>query len=115
MLNLINTDKLPIDDEIKIRGNWNLLVEELEPSIMAKKLFEKHVFNDDDTKKISSMKTRKEKVETLLTLLLSKQREVKNAFDAFIRSLDELGKGDIAVKIKPSEEMHQEAGQKLQI
>nr|XP_034301188.1 heat shock 70 kDa protein 12A-like [Crassostrea gigas] len=55
------------------------------------------------------MKTRKEKVETLLSLLLSKQREGKNAFDAFIKSLDELGKGDIAVKIKPSEKMHQEA------
>ncbi|XP_052721737.1 uncharacterized protein LOC128192798 isoform X3 [Crassostrea angulata] len=102
-------NKLPTDDEIKIRGNWNLLVEELEPSTMAKKLFEKHVFNEDDTKKISSMKTRKEKVETLLSLLLSKQREVENAFDAFIRSLDELGKDDIAVKIKPSEKMHQEA------
>nr|XP_034301175.1 uncharacterized protein LOC117681324 isoform X4 [Crassostrea gigas] len=102
-------NKLPTDDEIKIRGNWNLLVEELEPSTMAKKLFEKHVFNEDDTQKISSMKTRKEKVETLLSLLLSKQREVKNTFDAFIRSLDELGKGDIAVKIKPSEKMHQEA------
>ncbi|XP_065932831.1 uncharacterized protein [Magallana gigas] len=102
-------NKLPTEDEIKIRGNWNLLVEELEPSTMATKLFEKHVFNEDDTKKISSMKTRKEKVETLLSLLLSKQREGKNAFDAFIKSLDELGKGDIAVKIKPSEKMHQEA------
>lgn len=90
-----------------------MLVEELEPSPMTKTLFEKHVFNEDDTKKISSMKTRKEKVETLLSLLLSKQGEVKDAFDAFIRSLDELGKGDIAVKIKPSEKMHQEAGQKL--
>uniref|UniRef100_K1PRX6 Heat shock 70 kDa protein 12A n=1 Tax=Magallana gigas TaxID=29159 RepID=K1PRX6_MAGGI len=36
------------DKEIKVKENWNMLVEELEPSILAKKLLEKGVLNDSD-------------------------------------------------------------------
>lgn len=97
------------NDEMNVRVNWNLLVEELEPSAMTNKLFEKGVFNKEDLGTILSGKTRKEKVENLLNMLLSKQKESRNVFDAFTRSLDELGKSNIAVKIKPSEKMHLQA------
>nr|XP_034301187.1 uncharacterized protein LOC105326615 isoform X2 [Crassostrea gigas] len=95
------------DKEIKVKENWNMLVEELEPSILAKKLLEKGVLNDSDVTAINSEITRKGKVECLLNMLPS----VKgiDAYAALFESLHELGKTDIVDQIKPSENMHQEA------
>lgn len=96
------------DKEIKVKEHWNMLVEELVPSILAKKLLEKGVLNDSDITAINSENTRKGKVECLLNMLPS----VKgiDAYAALFESLHELGKTDIVDQIKPSENMHQEAG-----
>lgn len=80
------------DKEIKVKENWYMLVEELEPSILAEELLEKGVLNDGNVTAINSETTRKGKVECLLNML---------------RSADIV---DIVDQIKPSENMHQEAG-----
>lgn len=96
------------DKEIKVKEHWNMLVEELEPSILAKKLLEKGVLNDSNVTAINSENTRKGKVECLLNMLPT----VKgiDAYGALFESLHELGKSDIVEQIKPSENAHKEAG-----
>lgn len=96
------------DKELKVKENWNMLVEELEPSILAKKLLEKGVLNEDSVTAINVENTRKGKVECLLKML----QFVKgiDAYAALFESLNELGKSDIVEKIKPSENVHLEAG-----
>lgn len=96
------------DKEIKVNENWNMLVEELKPSILAKTLLEKGVLNDSNVTAINSENTRKGKVECLLNMLPT----IKgiDAYGAFFESLHELGKSDIVEQIKPSENAHQEAG-----
>lgn len=96
------------DKEIKVKENWNMLVEELEPSILARKLLEKGVLNDSNVTAINSENTRKGKVECLLNMLPT-IKEI-DAYGALFDSLHELGKSDIVEQIKPSENVHKEAG-----
>lgn len=94
--------------EIKVKGNWNMLVEELEPSILAKKLLEKGVFNKSNVTAINNETKSKGKEECLLNMLPFVKG--KDAYDELFEPLHELGKTNIVDQIKPSENMHQEAG-----
>ncbi|XP_061164545.1 uncharacterized protein LOC133173581 [Saccostrea echinata] len=93
--------------EMKIREKWNLLLEELEPIILAASLKTKGIFTEDDEKNFIDDSTRREKVEKLLITLLASKRE--DNIDQFIESLNELGREDIALEIKPEPNMHEEA------
>ncbi|XP_062571661.1 uncharacterized protein LOC134233693 isoform X2 [Saccostrea cucullata] len=105
------TNKGELDEhgiaEIKIREKWNLLLEELEPLLLAASLKSKGIFTEDEERSFIDDSTRREKVEKILGKLLASKR--KDNIDQFIETLNELGKEEIALEIKPEPNLHEEA------
>ncbi|XP_056010525.1 uncharacterized protein LOC125681968 isoform X4 [Ostrea edulis] len=93
--------------KMKVRENWNLLEEELEPSSMVHRLKVKGILKEDEEKNVLKQTTRRGKVNILLKTLMNNERE--DAIDKFIEALKGLGKSEIASQIQPKPDMHEEA------
>lgn len=94
--------------KMKVRENWDLLEEELEPSSMAHRLKVKGILKEDEEKNALKQTTRRGKVNILLKTLMNNERE--DTIDKFIEALKGLGKSEIASQIQPKPDMHEEAG-----
>lgn len=93
--------------------HWNLLIQEVEPiaistALLEMKMFDEETKNKETKNSIMKISERKDRVEMILNLLSSVQRN--DAYDVFIKILWEKENIDIVSLNKPSIKMHEEAG-----
>lgn len=96
-----------------VNKHWNLLIQEVEPiaistALLEMKMFDEETKNKETKNSIMKISKRKERVEMILNLLSSVQRN--DAYDVFIKILWEKENIDIVSLNKPSIKMHEEAG-----
>lgn len=96
-----------------VNKHWNLLIQEVEPiaistALLEMKMFDEETKNKETKNSIMKISKRKDRVEMILNLLSSVQRN--DAYDVFIKILWEKENIDIVSLNKPSIKMHEEAG-----
>lgn len=95
-----------------VNKHWNLLIQEVEPiaistALLEMKMFDEETKNKETKNSIMKISKRKDRVEMILNLLSSVQRN--DAYDVFIKILWEKENIDIVSLNKPSIKMHEEA------
>lgn len=95
-----------------VNKHWNLLIQEVEPiaistALLEMKMFDEETKNKETKNSIMKISKRKDRVEMVLNLLSSVQRN--DAYDVFIKILWEKENIDIVSLNKPSIKMHEEA------
>uniref|UniRef100_A0A8W8KS06 Uncharacterized protein n=1 Tax=Magallana gigas TaxID=29159 RepID=A0A8W8KS06_MAGGI len=114
---------IPIDEDegehkdasvarMTVNKHWNLLIQEVEPiaistALLEMKMFDEETKNKETKNSIMKISKRKDRVEMVLNLLSSGQRN--DAYDVFIKILWEKENIDIVSLNKPSIKMHEEA------
>lgn len=96
-----------------VNKHWNLLIQEVEPiaistALLEMKMFDEETKNKETKNSIMKISKRKDRVEMILNLLSSVQRN--DGYDVFIKILWEKENIDIVNLNKLSIKMHDEAG-----
>ncbi|XP_062600613.1 uncharacterized protein LOC134262252, partial [Saccostrea cucullata] len=92
----------------KIREQWHIFTDELEPSQMVTYFMKRELFNESDRKKIDEAKGRKRKIEEALHIIIGFPDDKMKSFSEFLLFMD---RKDLAslVDVSKVEDIHKEA------
>lgn len=93
-VNWIFSKKMNLEERLKIQKNYSYLLNELRTDDVTDNLFSNRVINHDDLQRVHSEKTDKDKVRSLLDILI----RTKNSFGPFLKEI-ESSRPDLAKKI----------------
>lgn len=93
-VNWIFSKKMNLEERLKIQKNYSYLLNDLSTDDVVDNLLSNDVINHDDLQRVHSEKTDKDKVRSLLDILL----RTKNSFGPFLKEI-ESSRPDLAKKI----------------